>query len=436
MQQQDAGMRGKILVVYYHYRGYPLRATTKDWLYSFERYSGCLCYYANLAFGFPTYLKDIEFDLIVFTDMFLSKRNLLRFFDKAVEYCQPLKGVSAKKIAVPQDEFYYTDVLNHFINAFGVEHIFSVAPESEWGKIYPLVDRDKVKIDFVLTGYLDDEIVKFYDGLSRENISRDIDIGYRSTPLRYSLGRFGYLKGRIAEVFNEHAPQFDLKTDISTQPKDTKLGLDWYRFLASCKYFIGVESGASLLDPDGSIYHNVNAYLEQNPDADFDEVEQNCFKGLDENLHLYALGPRHLEACAARTCQILVEGHYGGLLKPGTHYIPLKKDFSNIDEVLRIVKDDKLRSGIVESAYQDVVASRKWTYREFVKFILDKSFSQGTLFSEITANEHRLYDKNKRREAWIWRYIPIQSRFITLVEMVFPKNIMRKIIKFVELSRK
>jgi hypothetical protein len=197
-----------------------------------------------------------------------------------------------------------------------------------------------------------------------------------------------------------------------------------------------VESGASLLDPDGSIYHNVNAYLEQNPDADFDEVEQNCFKGLDENLHLYALGPRHLEACAARTCQILVEGHYGGLLKPGTHYIPLKKDFSNIDEVLRIVKDDKLRSGIVESAYQDVVASRKWTYREFVKFILDKSFSQGTLFSEITANEHRLYDKNKRREAWIWRYIPIQSRFITLVEMVFPKNIMRKIIKFVELSRK
>ena len=195
-----------------------------------------------------------------------------------------------------------------------------------------------------------------------------------------------------------------------------------------------MESGASLLDPDGSIYHSVNAYLDQNPGASFDDAEQNCFKGLDGNLHLYALGPRHLEACAARSCQILVEGHYSGLLKPGEHYIPLKKDFSNIDEVLRIVKEDKLRDGIVEKAYRDIVASGKWTYREFVKFVLGKSFPQNTMLTDVTPNEWRIYNNNKHREIWIWRCIPLLSRFINFVEKVFPANIMKKIVKFIEVS--
>jgi hypothetical protein len=428
MKALDKIVRAKILIIYYHYRGYPLRATTRDYLYSFERYSGFLCYYVNLAFGFPGYLSKVDFDLIIFTDSFLSKRNLLKFFTKAVKECQEIKKFRALKIAMPQDEFYYTDVLNQFINEFGIDHIFSVSPPSEWGKIYPSIDRGKVKMDQVLTGYIDDAVVDFYRELCQKNPMRDIDIGYRSTPLRFSLGWFGYLKGRIAEVFNEKSPKYHLKTDISTQPQDTKLGMEWYKFLSRCKYFIGVESGASLLDPDGAIYHRVNAYVDAHPDANFEEVERNCFPELDGNIELFALGPRHLEACVARSCQILVEGNYNGLLKAGIHYIPLKRDFSNIDEVLEIVKKDELREKIVEQAYQDIVASEKWTYREMVNKIIDKCFPDHTFLSKATNSEKRAYNQNKKREEWIWRIIPVQSWIINFFISMLPTSLMSRII--------
>ena len=54
----------------------------------------------------------------------------------------------------------------------------------------------------------------------------------------------------------------------------------------------------------------------------------------DGRLQLFAISPRHLEACATRTCQVLVEGEYSGVLRPGEHYIPVRKDLSNLDDVL------------------------------------------------------------------------------------------------------
>jgi hypothetical protein len=431
---QTSNMHGKILVVYYHYRGYPLRMTTKDMFNSFERYSNSLCYYVNIAFGFPEYLKNVNFDLIIFMDMFLSKRILKKLFNKAIKACQPLKNIRGKKIAIPQDEFYFTNDLNQFINEFKIKYIFSVSPESEWLKIYPNINRSRVKIEKVLTGYLEDETLQAINRLNQEVIPRHIDIGYRSTPLRYSLGRHGYMKGRIAEVFIEESRKFNLKIDISTQPIDTKLGLDWYNFLLECKYFIGIESGASLLDPDGAIYHRVNTFINGNPLASFNETEQNCFKGLDGNLKLYTLGPRHLEACATKTCQILIEGDYDGILQPYKHYLPIKKDFSNINEILQIVKEDKLREKIVNRAYRDIVASRKWTYQEFVKQVFNKcGFSENSC-KNITDYDLVLYKKNFEREKRIWSFIPYQSSLIDFIERNFPRKLMAKIIKFIQTS--
>jgi hypothetical protein len=367
--------------------------------------------------------------------MFLSKRNLLSFFNRATKSCKFLKDAIGIKIALPQDEFYYTNELNDFIITFNIDYIFSVSPETEWKKIYPDVNRNRVKIAKALTGYLEEKTINLIESLSKESLPRDIDVGYRSTPLRFSLGRHGYMKGKIAEVFINECRKYDLITDISTQPKDTKLGMEWYRFLLRCKYFIGVESGASLLDQDGSIYHKVNTFLEKNPRASFEEAEKNCFEGMDGNLNLFAISPRHLEACATRTCQILMEGSYDGILKPNIHYIPFKKDFSNIHEVLQKVKEDELREKIVTNAYRDIVASKKWTYREFVRSVLETCGFHPDSGTEISLKDRHLYNKNLRREKWIWSIIPIQSRLIEFAVSIFPHKIMASIVKYIETSR-
>jgi hypothetical protein len=136
-----------------------------------------------------------------------------------------------------------------------------------------------------------------------------------------------------------------------------------------------VESGTSLIDPDGSIRRRTEAYLAGRPEASFDEVENACFPGLDGRVRLYAISPRHLEACATRTCQILTEGEYNGILQAGVHYLPLKKDFSNIDVVLEQVARDDRRTAIVEKAYADIVISGQYTYRQFVRCVVETSLS-------------------------------------------------------------
>ena len=422
-------MKGKILIVYYHYRGYPLRATTYDRIYSFEKYSGHACYYVNAAFGIPGYVARVKFDLIIFENSFLGKRNLVRLFKKAIKDCQALKSQQCERIALPQDEFYYTDLLGQFANEFKIKYIFSVAPETEWGRIYAKVAPGNVRFTKVLTGYLEDKTIETIKNISASVRCRDIDIGYRSTPLRYSLGRHGYLKGRIAQIFKEKAPRYGLNVDISTDPADTILGTEWYRFLLRCKYTIGVESGASLLDRDGSIYHGVNNYLLKHPDASFEETEEACFKGMDGNLRLFALGPRHLEACATNTCQILIEGEYNEILKPEYHYIRLAKDFSNIDEVLMLIKKDTLRDQIVKQAYQDIIGSGKWTYRGFVRLVLNTSNAQ---WSPLTVHEQDIYHKNRTREKIIWSYLPLQSWVINAGVKLLPRSFVGKIVRRIE----
>ena len=90
-----------------------------------------------------------------------------------------------------------------------------------------------------------------------------------------------------------------------------------------------------------------------------------------EKLQLFAISPRHLEACATKTCQVLVEGSYNGILTAGEHFIELKKDFSNIHLVLDKIKEDKQREHIVNRAYKDIVQSGKYSYNNFVKDVMD-----------------------------------------------------------------
>jgi hypothetical protein len=364
-----------ILVVYW-YNAPHMRMTTVDHLHSFERYLDHRFYYVNLQDErLPWYVTEVDYDIIIFHDLFFCGRwGGPPLFEKLRKKIDFLKDYPAFKIAVPQDEFISADLLGDFINSFDVHVVFSVSPESEWPKIYREVDRTRVKFYCVLTGYLDEQTQRRIEAITAATRERTIGIGYRAGSRNWRqgawLGRHGLLKFEVAHVFQREAPQFGIQTDISTRAEDVFMGDDWLRFLARCKYMIGVEGGASILDWDGSTRIRTLTYVEEHPEASMEEIERECFPGMDGKLALYALSPRHLEACATRTCQVLIEGDYNGVLQAGRHYIPVKRDFSNINEVLEIVRQDEARAAIVEAAYQDVVASGRYTYHDFAEFII------------------------------------------------------------------
>jgi hypothetical protein len=367
------GRRLNILILYVSNQ-YPLRVTLWDQLYSFRRYSDHNCFYLNFTVRrVPWYLKYVKFDLIVFAHLFLSTRVVKEWFEEPLKRAQEVKSIDAVKIVFPQDEYLCTDVLQDFITEFDIDCIFSLAPKSEWPKIYDRIDPANVKISNVLAGYLDDSTLSRIDRLAREAPPRDLDIGYRTWRAAPNLGRHGFLRQEIADVFQERTPQHNLRIDISTRREDTLVGDDWYRFLLRCKYAISVEGGASILDRDGSIQRKTEDYLSQKPDASFDEVESACFPALDGGLRYVAISPRHLEACATRTCQVLVEGEYDGVLVPNRHYLELKRDFSNIESILEAIKRDDLRDEITENAYRDIVESGRYTNRSFVELVLRQS---------------------------------------------------------------
>jgi hypothetical protein len=187
------------------------------------------------------------------------------------------------------------------------------------------------------------------------------------------------LKYELVDLFIRATELKDLITDIKntqenskkTNDKSIKLGNDWYDFLFSCKAIIGCEGGASLLDANGLIKNKVNAFEKLNPEADFDEIEKACFPEQDFNISCFALSPRHFEAVMTQTLQILVEGTYGNIFKPWIHYIPLKRDFSNLDEIFVALNNPEKCQKIIDNAYKDILLSRKYTYASFVKDILN-----------------------------------------------------------------
>jgi hypothetical protein len=337
-------------------------------------------------------LHTVNFDIVIFHQSVTAPWTEQGFIKK-LEMFKKIDFSRSIKVAFFQDEFFRTNLLCRFINELDIDYVFSVAAESEWPKIYDEVNFDRVKFQQVLTGYIDEETVREVVHLERRT-QRNIDIGYRTVwDSPYRLGKFGMLKVQIAEVFARNAPQKGLTVDISTKREDILMGQEWYRFLLGCKYTIGVLSGASLLDRDGSIAAKIKEYLVGHPEADFAEVEAHCFPQLDGNLHLTAISPRHLEASLTKTCQVLVEGDYDGLFEPGIHYIELKQDYSNLEQVLDTLKQDNLRETMVTNAYNDIVLSGKYTYRAFVELVL-QTVSQNQTSTAITKWEKFVYGES------------------------------------------
>lgn len=402
-----------VLVIYAYHR-FPMRTALWNHLYSFRRNGKCRCVYVNLRYrNLPRLTVKYKFDLVVFDTNFVGQRWSRQQFKEIMKKAEPLKALEAIKVMIPQDEFLNTDLLNDFINDFGIDHVFTNLPGFEIPKVY---DRVPSGIGFtrVLTGYLEPKTLKKVSILSRQSSQRNIDIGYRAAGLPW-FGRHGLKKIHIGDLVKKATKGQDLVVDIDTEQNTEASRLkgdNWLRFLLSCRYTLGAEGGTSIHDRDGTLKASVDAYLKQYPDADFKQIEAACFPGRDGELKLFALSPRHLEACATGTCQILVEGEYDDVLKPETHYLPVKDDFSNLEDVLSRLDDEDMRENVVQRARRDIVDSGRYTYDAFVETVLQESL--GDSQSQTTsALPTFLVGWNRVRDLVSWVKVWFIDRFFT-----------------------
>jgi hypothetical protein len=363
-------MRPAVLVLY-HCRGIaqlPMRAALEDHLFAWQRHSRYPAIYHNIAFGFDwSAFSDLPIAAVILDTLALNIRWSPEYFARKTASLRGLAGFRGPKIAMPQDEFIHTDSLGELLASIGCAHVLSVAGPRDAHRIYGQY-LPNARIGNKLTGYLEAGTLCRIRQMARETQHRDIDVGYRAWHAEAWLGEHGVLKARIAEKALALRPQLgDVRLDVSTAEADVLTGDDWYRFLLRCRTTLGVEGGASLLDRDGSICARTRAWVLEHPGSSFEETRDACFPGVDGSLSLFAIGPRHLEACATRTCQLLVEGEYQGVLRSGQDYLPIRRDFSNLREMLRASKDEATVRRVANSAWHQVVGSGRYTYAGFVR---------------------------------------------------------------------
>lgn len=330
-----------------HHRPTRIAATVHDHLDQLVKSSRHIVHPIPILGDLPPRIDLDRFDVIVLhytlvlaSDTYVSAESRAR-----------IAQARALKVVFIQDEYRHVNATIDALRAIGAGLLMTCVPEKEIAKVYSPERLPGVRKINVLTGYVDRGLCARYVPPYEQ---RRIDVGYRARRLPPWLGDLGQEKTRIAAVFEADAAAYGLTCDIGYREEERLYGERWVSFLSNCRATLGVESGASVFDFDGEVERSVRRDLAEWPSVPYDVLRQRHFEHLEGKVLLNQISPRVFEAAALRTLMILYEGEYSGLLKPERHYVPLRKDHSNMADVVAVLRDETKASEIIRRAYEEV----------------------------------------------------------------------------------
>jgi glycosyltransferase involved in cell wall biosynthesis len=309
-----------------------------------------------------------DFDgIIIHCTTSYSPTNL-RSLDR--ELPRPFEQYDGLKILMKQDEQVHTSCFSEYIAEKKFDLVITCVPPQELEKVYPTSVVGDVTFLHALTGYVSPYML----GLDRgATSSRKIEISYRGSIQPLEFGRLGFEKRKISYDVAHAATGFpDLRVDISSRWEDRIAGPAWFDFLGNSKAVLGVESGSNLFDFTGEVatwcrlfeaQHSECSHLSE---AFYQKAHAEYLHRFEGNVNYAQISPRHFEAAATRSAQILYEGHYSGIFLPNVHFFPLRRDLSNFSEAVDFIRDDKKVGEFSDRTYEEIVLNRQYSYERFV----------------------------------------------------------------------
>jgi len=334
----------------------------RDHMEAFRLFSRHRIYYAHAAFEAPLRFSLALFDAVV---LHFSLRLPMRHHLSSAFY-QPLREYQGLKALFIQDEYDHPWLSSERIAQLGIDVVFTNIPPQHVRTVYARVP-ERVEFFQNLTGYLP---LNFdFTQPVRPLQQRPLLVGYRGRPLAYNYGRLGNEKIVIARRMRAICQARNLPHDIEWAEQKRIYGSGWNDFIQSCRTVLGTESGSNLFDYDGTLRTRIQEALLRKPDMTFEEAYARFLEGKEVDGMMNQVSPRIFEAVALRTGLILFEGTYSGVVRPDEHYLSLKKDFSNVDEVLARAQDERFLRAMIDRAYDHVIGSGLWTYQQFVRWV-------------------------------------------------------------------
>jgi hypothetical protein len=306
-------------------------------------------------------LSVFDVAIIHYSVRLSTREHLEEGLAKAFEHFNGLK------VLFIQDEYEGTEIARAWMDRLSFDIIYTCVPQDSLNIVYPPSRFPATEFLPTLTGYVPEDIT--LERHSRKFEERDLLIFYRGRKLSPLYGELGLEKAQIGEKMKAIAGMRGLQVDIEIDDAKRIYGSAWYKFLGSARATLGTESGANVFDFDGSLKMKIQQLTANNPQITFEEISTQVLASHDGHVRMNQISPKIFEAIRLRTALILFEGAYSGVVLPNLHYIPLKKDFSNIDEVLTKIQDDQFLHDLTERAYNDIVTSGKFSYRTFVEGI-------------------------------------------------------------------
>jgi hypothetical protein len=328
-----------------------------------------------------------------------------------------------------QDEHRFGDSNIATLQTLNIHLLFTLVTPPYYENAYPAAQLPHLKKVTVLTAYAPSSLKTI---APIPIADRTLDIFYRSREFPFWLGELAQERIIIADEVQQRAKAFNLRTNISVKETDRIYGNAWIQTVRSSRAVLGTESGASVWDKTGNIEQEVKAYLQKNPNAPFKVVQIAVLQPYEGKIFYATISPRVFEAAALRTAMILFPGYYNGILLPDVHYIPLNKDFSNFDDVVKKLKNDSYLENMVEKTYQDLIASGQYDQSLLASTVTDElalllaTPARESLKKETFHDVQSKIDVIKKRYRYrnIFYCFLAESQFIvtTFLALVFDKQ--------------
>ncbi len=359
----------------------------RDHLFSFDRYSNHRVFHLFWPSKHKSEIDFSHFDVIVIHWCIYITKLGISHPSIPASMVEKIRQAPAIKVLFLQDEYRRMNAVHEAMNELGINLMMTCAGEENREQLYPSRKLPSVDgLHTVLTGYVPGYLKSRSDRV-KDDRPRSVDIGYRSRRLPFSLGKLGYEKTQVYEHVDVRAKQLGIRTNLSIAESERLYGADWHSFLSSSYCQLGTPSGASVIDFTGDIEKEVKTYVELRPFAPFDDVYETFLSDVDGKLVIDTISPRVFEYTAHGCIMLMTEGYYGGFLDPDRHYIPIKKDFSNLDSALTAAMDPGNRARLLANTRRDLIDNDRFSYKSFVEW-----------FNQLLISEQEFVARGRKRQ--------------------------------------
>jgi hypothetical protein len=359
-------------------------------------------------------LLKYPWDVIILTASTLSERTSTYSLNNLQNFLAPLKDHGAYKVAMPQDDYHCPDDLDKLLNDIEIDLLVTIFHKERF-LLYPKISNNsKCSVIQGQTIYFTDTFNFLRDRFFTPIEKRQYDVFYKATNDPVLPNSLGVKKALLSKSFEKALNLKDLKTNFP-QGKNLIAGNKWFKLMSNSRSILGSNSGSDFIIRNAVLADSFKKKFADLSTEDREEpLDEFNFNGIEKTmLPMTAISPRNIDAASIGTTQILVEGSYSNILKPGLDYLETDFNFSNIEYLLECLNNFKLIRNVTEHAWNTISTSPDLRFDRIFQHIIEYSNLKKSLKNQINLGPQKFNMFNHRISQLIRKELYLVRRGVT-----------------------